>query len=204
MGSVASPSFVQLRGGAAGMRAVVLLALAAGFPGFAMADPAAIARCRQESDSLLRLRCYDEIPLPPTGAAVTRPPGPAVETPRAPSATAPAAAPAPTAPASATAAAVPATPADPVARFGLENKPQAAAAPEAIAAIESYIPGRVDGWVRNTRFRLANGQVWEIRENAPASYDLRDPKVRIVRGFSGSFFMEIAGVSQTPRVRRVE
>ncbi len=182
---------MRCRRGAAATKAVVVLALAAGLPDLAIADSAAIARCRQQSDTLLRLKCYDEIPLPPAGAAAA--PAPAGSAGSPPATSAP-----PAAPAAA------AAPADPAARFGLENRPKPAGAPDAIAAIESHIPGRVDGWVRNSRFRLANGQVWEIRENSPASYDLRDPKVRIVRGFSGSFFMELEGVSRTPRVVRVE
>jgi hypothetical protein len=85
----------------------------------------------------------------------------------------------------------------------MENRPQPQQA-KPVDSIESSIPGRVDGWVANTRFRLANGQVWEIRDGSRAAYDLRDPKVRIVRGLSGSFFMELEGASQSPRVRRVE
>ena len=84
-------------------------------------------------------------------------------------------------------------------RFGL-----ATPAAETAQAVDSHIPGEFRGWESNSRIKLANGQVWEIRENSPASYDLRDPKVRIVRGFSGSFFMELEGVSRTPRVVRVE
>lgn len=168
------------------VRTALGLALAAVATGAAFADPAALQRCRQEPDSLLRLRCYDAIPLPTpnqTGVAPTSAPQ---------GAGAPAAAP------SAAAAAIPAGAA---AQFGLENRQQAQ---QVVDSIESYVPGRVDGWVANTRFKLANGQVWEIRDGSTAAYDLRDPKVRIVRGFSGSFFMELEGVSHTPRVRRVE
>jgi len=91
--------------------------------------------------------------------------------------------------------------ADPAALFGLENRRQPPSVPD---AIDSSVPGRFDGWQGNSRIRLSNGQVWEIRDGSQASYDLRDPKIRIVRGMSGTFFMEIEGVSQIPRVRRVE
>lgn len=166
-------------------------AFAAGFSGLCAADPAAIQRCRQETDSLLRLRCYDAIPLPATSAAT-----PATRQSNQP-------APGQAAPLQGAAAGAAAAPADPVRQFGLEARPQqqAAARPD---SIESVIPGRFDGWVPGSRFRLANGQVWEIRDNSQGTYDLQDPKVRISRGVSGSFFMEVAGVSQTPRVRRVE
>jgi len=169
----------------------LVFALAAGFSGLCVADPAAIQRCRQEPDSLLRLKCYDAIPLPATPNAtdaarqVARPPQGQAAAPQG------------------AAAGATAAPVDPVVQFGLENRPppQQASRPD---SIESVIPGRFDGWVRGSRFRLANGQVWEIRDNSQGTYDLRDPKVRITRGVSGSFFMEVGGVSQTPRVRWVE
>jgi hypothetical protein len=179
----------------AGVIRVFALAAAAGFSGLCMADPAAIERCRKETDSMLRLRCYDAIPLPAaaTGAAV---PGQATRpAPAQPAQAQPE-------PAQGAGAQAAAAPTDPTAQFGLESRPQAQQSqPE---AIESVIPGRFDGWVRGSRFRLANGQVWEIRDNSQGTYALQDPKVRISRGVSGSFFMEVAGVSQTPRVRRVQ
>jgi hypothetical protein len=190
--SRAAPPLPRLSLRLPGSRALLLLALGAGFGGAAFADTAAIERCRKEPDSLLRLRCYDAIPLPAAGAPAA-PPAPAAR-----GAAAPAAAAAGAAPAAAAAA-----PASPATQFGLENRPQPQQ-PKPVDSIESSIPGRVDGWVANTRFRLANGQVWEIRDGSRATYDLRDPKVRIVRGLSGSFFMELEGVSQSPRVRRVE
>ncbi len=180
-----------------GVKAAALLVLGVGLAGPAAADSAAIQRCRQETDSLLRLRCYDAIPLPAPGATGIAP------TP-APAAARSAAAPAAAAAAAGAGPAAAAAPASAAAQFGLENRPPAQSKPEAIESIESYIPGPVDGWVGTTRFRLANGQVWEIRDGSMAAYNLRDPKVRIVRGFSGSFFMEIDGASRTPRVRRVE
>lgn len=185
---------LQSSGLAAGRRRAVralVFAVASGFAGLCAADPAAIQRCRQEPDALLRLKCYDAIPLPATSTAsgASRQ---AVPAPQEQAASAQRAA-----------AGTAAAPADTSAQFGLENRPQPQQAlpPD---SIESVIPGRFDGWVRGSRFRLANGQVWEIRDNSQGTYDLRDPRVRISRGVSGSFFMEVAGVSQTPRVRRVE
>lgn len=75
-----------------------------------------------------------------------------------------------------------------------------AALPESLS---SHIPGQFEGWLPKERISLANGQVWEITDGSEAAYSLRDPKVLITRGFSGSFFMKIEGVYQTPRVRRI-
>lgn len=96
------------------------------------------------------------------------------------------------------AAGAPARP-DPASSFGLELR-QAEAA---LDSIVSTIDGPFDGWVARSQLRLANGQVWEISDGSTAAYDMRNPGVRISRGVSGSFFMAIQGVAQTPRVRRV-
>lgn len=85
--------------------------------------------------------------------------------------------------------------------FGLEAR-QAAA--QGLDAVESAIEGPFDGWVPRQKLRLANGQVWEISDGSQAAYRLQAPKVRIARGMSGTFFLAIEGVAQTPRVRRVE
>jgi hypothetical protein len=71
--------------------------------------------------------------------------------------------------------------------------------------IDSVLPGDFGGWTPGAKLRLANGQVWEVIDGSTASYPLqRSPKVRISRGLLGSFFMSVEGVSQTPRVRRLQ
>jgi hypothetical protein len=101
-----------------------------------------------------------------------------------------------------TAPAVPAArAASPAAAFGLESR--AMPTQSLVPSIESAIEGPFDGWLPRTQFKLANGQVWEISDGSQAAYDLRNPKVRITRGVSGSFFIAIEGVAQTPRVRRI-
>lgn len=71
-------------------------------------------------------------------------------------------------------------------------------------SIESVIPGAFDGWAANSRIKLGNGQVWQVSDGSSAFYKLRDVKVRVKRGSFGSFYLEIDGVNQAPRVRRVE
>lgn len=91
----------------------------------------------------------------------------------------------------------------PAASFGLESRPSPNATPTAVS-IESAIEGRFDGWLPHGQLRLTNGQVWEISDGSQSAYGLNSPKVKITRGVSGSFFMAIEGVAQTPRVRRVK
>jgi hypothetical protein len=90
----------------------------------------------------------------------------------------------------------------PAAVFGFEARP-APTAPPPIEAIESAIDGPFDGWLPRGQLKLANGQVWEVTDGSTTAYNLKNPKVKITRGVSGTFFMAIEGVSQTPRVRRV-
>lgn len=90
-----------------------------------------------------------------------------------------------------------ATPA--VASFGLPA-PKPAPEPQ---QMEGRLAGQFQGWSQGTRLELANGQVWEVVDSSRASYDLDRPAVRLKRGVLGGYFMEIEGVSATPRVRRL-
>lgn len=162
------------------MRVVLLLASLV-VPGAALADDTGLKRCRTLADDRARLACYDALPVAAPAAAAPAP--------------APAAAPSPVA---AKPSPAPAPPPAPPASFGLE-KP--AAAPETIT---STIPGAFDGWGPRQRFRLANGQVWEVVDGSSGVYDLRDPGVTIRRAVLGGYVMEIEGARRTLRVRRVE
>jgi hypothetical protein len=93
--------------------------------------------------------------------------------------------------------------APPAASFGLEFRPSPTA-PPLIASIESAIDGPFDGWLPRGQLKLANGQVWEVSDGSQAAYKLKSPNVKITRGVSGTFFMAIEGVAQTPRVRRLK
>lgn len=103
----------------------------------------------------------------------------------------------PVTPAQASASTAAATPA--VAAFGLPAQPVAEA-----PAMSGRVQGRFEGWQRGTRLTLTNGQVWEVVDSGSAVYDLPSPAVVVKRGLLGSYFIEIEGVSVTPRVRRVK
>jgi hypothetical protein len=166
---------------------IVAIALCGVSPLLAATD-AEIRQCRAQVADAARLACYDALfgraggpaPAPATPATSAAPavPAAAVATTAVPAA-------APTAPAAGGTAA-----------FGLP-----AATPDEIT---STIPGRFEGWEANTRITLANGQVWQISDGSRGVYRLVDPKVRIRKGMLGSFFLDIEGQNQTPRVRRVQ
>jgi len=144
--------------------------------GAALADDAAILKCRALGETQARLACYDRIPV---GAQ-------------------PAAALAATATA-APAAAAPAATAEQ--RFGLEQVKRKEAEPQ---SIESTIEGNFDGWEPGAQIRLANGQVWRVVDGSSAVLSpMKNPKVKVTRNLLGTLFLEIEGTNNSPKVRRV-
>lgn len=155
--------------------------VASGFA--AAADDAAVRRCRAIPDSLARLACYDALPLGVTPSTAPRAaPG---ESPFRPQSTQPRAAPAPA----------------PAENFGLEHKARPA---DEVATIETYIPGRFEGWKPGVRITLANGQVWQVTDDTSRYVVLDNPKVVVRRGVMGAFFLDIEGDNRSPRVRRIQ
>jgi hypothetical protein len=167
-----------------------------------VASEAALRNCRTIADSAQRLACYDGINLPPQGAsngsAAPVPPsargaqsGNSVQ--GATSAST-ASAPRPQAP----------TPAAPAAgdraEFGLPARPTA----PNIERIESRVKGRLVNWQQGTRFRLENGQVWQVTDDSRGWCECDNPRVIVSRGAFGTYFLEIEGKGNAPRVRRIE
>jgi len=140
----------------------------------ALADDAALLKCRQLEDGPVRLACYNAIPL-----GVSKP-GPVAS--------------AGSAPATPLAAAATAQP-DPVQEFGRQKTVQ-------LESIESSIVGEFDGWVPNQRIRLANGQVWRIADGSDEAMSVTNPKVKLERGAMGAIYMDIDGSRTAPRVKR--
>jgi hypothetical protein len=153
-----------------------LVLLLASIP--ALADDAALLRCRAIRDATARLACYDALPVTAGESKVA--PAPRAAEPRA----AEPRAPQPQAPA----------------QFGLEQR----ANPAELASIESHIPGNFEGWYPNAVFTLANGQIWQISDGSTRHLYRTNPKVKIRRGSFGSFFLEIEGDNNSPRVRRLQ
>ena len=159
----------------------------------AASDPAGWLRCRGVADPAARLACYDAAAAEASKAGG----GPTTAGRGAPAAT-----PTPSAATNASQrGAAPVTAAIASAdAFGLEGK-----VAESVDAITSTLPGTFDGWGPRQVFRLANGQVWRMVEGGSGTYPPKqNPKVTVRRAFMGSFLMEIEGVNQALRVRRVE
>jgi hypothetical protein len=156
----------------------------------AMAQAAA-EHCRTIAARDARLACYDRVFPPREDAAA----GPGASAPALASAPGPAQeAPTPR-------VGVAVGGAGEAATFGLVARTKPAAE---LAEITSQIPGTFEGWTATTRWRLANGQLWSIADGSSGAYNLVSPRVRISRGLIGGYFMEIEGVSQSPKVRRLE
>jgi hypothetical protein len=171
------------------MKLILCMLAVACAPAAVAADTTALQRCRQMADPAVRLACYDAVDLTPSGAAATT--GQQAPVPVDPATQRSGPTDSPTGPPASAA----------VGLFGMEARPTAA---QGLDALDSAIAGPFDGWVPRQRLRLANGQLWEISDGSQAAYKLQGPKVRITRGMSGTFFIAIEGVAQTPRVRRIE
>ena len=170
---------------------LVLLAMS----GSALADDRALLHCRTIADVAGRVACYDAIPVAAAGA------------PKAAAATAPAASgaaaamPMPAAPTAQPPSAAPAV--SPEAAFGMETVAKRKA--DTPSSIESTVVGTIGGWGPNTRFKLANGQVWRVVDDSSEWFIERtNPKVVLTRNAIGTIFFEVDGAKQPPRVRRVE
>ncbi len=145
--------------------------------GAALADDAAILKCRTLPDQGARLACYDAIPV---GAR------PAV----ASAAAAPAA------------AAVAAPAAAREANFGIEAKKGREAEPKSVT---STVVGDFEGWGPGSQIRLANGQVWRIVDGSQAVLPrTRDARVTIERNLFGTLFLKVDGSNNSAKVRRVQ
>lgn len=89
----------------------------------------------------------------------------------------------------------------PTERFGLELK---IASTGAVDEIVSRLPGRFEGWSSGTRFKLANGQTWQVSDGSRAVFSAENPSVTIRRGAMGAFYLRVEGLNKEARVKRVE
>ncbi|MYM26185.1 hypothetical protein GTP46_26505 [Duganella sp. FT135W] len=146
----------------------------------ALADDAALLKCRQLEDGPVRLACYNAIPLNPAAPAAA--------------ATAAVAQPAYT---------VVAAPTKPELEAMFGREPEALRSVR-LSSIETTISGPFDGWVRGQRIRLANGQVWKVVDDTEDVLELTNPKVTVKRGMLGAIFLDIDGAHRNPKVQRVQ
>jgi hypothetical protein len=139
-------------------------------------DEISLLRCRATADAAARLACYDALVLLPQSTSNSR--AQALGTLGTPAAGPP----------------VPA-----VALFGMEHQVD-----QQVKEVTSRIVGDFEGWGPRTKFRLENGQIWQVSDDSNAVYSLNSPKVKISRAVLSGFEMEIEGAKRAPRVRRLE
>ena len=169
------------------MKATIFLALLA-LSSAAHAQDSELRRCRGIADAAVRLACYDAISLP-----TTPPPAAAAPVQGAASGAA-------VAPAGAPAAQAGARTGVPPEQFGFEDR----AFQFQTESIESYIPGRFEGWDPNGKIKLANGQVWQVTDGSRRSFGLTNPKVTVRKGLFGAYYLDLEGYNVSPKVRRIE
>jgi hypothetical protein len=144
----------------------------------ALADDAALLKCRQLEDGPVRLACYNAIPA---------------------TAAAPRAAVAAAAPAYDTVAAPSRAQLEQM--FGQEPPMLQSVR---LNSFDTTIAGQFGGWVPGQRIRLANGQVWKVIDDSDDVMDARDPKVTVKRGLLGAVFLDIDGAHRLAKVQRVQ
>jgi len=147
----------------------------------------AMLKCRALPDASKRLACYDAIDV---RLDVRAPAAPTTSAAKVPAAA--------TAAASRVASA--ATPLPPAAEFGLAPKQTAVG----VDKIATTIKGRLESWQQGSRIRLANGQLWQVTDDSRGICDCVDRKVVITRGAFSTYFLEIEGKNNSPRVKRLE
>lgn len=70
--------------------------------------------------------------------------------------------------------------------------------------VQTKLLGEFRGWQTGTVFNLENGQRWRVEGGSYTTPPEAGPlKVRIVPGLMGSFFLEIEGVRQRPKIKFV-
>ena len=75
---------------------------------------------------------------------------------------------------------------------------------EKLQSFDSQVIGHFDGYQSGTAIRLANGQIWRVSDGSDAYMDVDSPKVKVVRGSLGSYFMEFEGSNRSPSVVRIK
>lgn len=73
-----------------------------------------------------------------------------------------------------------------------------------VESIESSIEGDLNGWRKDDRIRLANGQVWRVTDDTPVDVRFRNPRVTVRRGLLGAYYLQIEGSNRSARVKRVQ
>lgn len=71
--------------------------------------------------------------------------------------------------------------------------------------IVAHAQGRITGWAPGTVFTLDNGQRWQVMKgSATLRTPLDSPRVRVVPGFSGRWFLQVTEAMPMARVFLVD
>ncbi len=89
--------------------------------------------------------------------------------------------------------------------LGAEQVATTAAAVDTAAEVRTNIEGTLEGYSGRAIFRLANGQIWQLRNSETASFatKLVNPEVVITRGFAG-YKMLIVAADRIAYVKRLQ
>ncbi len=71
-------------------------------------------------------------------------------------------------------------------------------------SLHSNIPGDFRGWKKGDKIKLANGQIWKIKDSTSLHHKASSPSITISRGMFDSFRIGIDGINRTARVVRIK
>lgn len=88
---------------------------------------------------------------------------------------------------------------DPESSFGLEHIEK-----NSDEKLVSKIEGPFKGWSGKTKFKLANGQIWQQSRSGSFYVNVESPTVIIEKGFMGVYYLKIEGYNKRTAVRRIK
>lgn len=71
------------------------------------------------------------------------------------------------------------------------------------AELRSTIVGEFTGWTGKTKFKLANGQIWQQRVKGTYRFKATDREVIIRKNFLGFYVMEMIAAGRKVKVKRI-
>ncbi|GAA4356526.1 hypothetical protein [Kangiella marina] len=89
-------------------------------------------------------------------------------------------------------------------KFGAEKLKDPAKKPKSVNQIRSQAVGTYKRWKKGLPVTLENGQVWEITDYRSTYYKVKDPIITIEKGMFSSYLLEVEGLNQRFKAKRIK
>ncbi|NVJ61341.1 MAG: hypothetical protein HWE27_13180 [Gammaproteobacteria bacterium] len=84
--------------------------------------------------------------------------------------------------------------------FGLEKEVENLS----LEKLDSKIIGKFSEWKKGTKFKLENGQEWQVINSRTLYHTVENPEVTIEKGAFGSFYLRFNGMNRRLKVKRLK